>query len=79
MGRVSYVNGTVEEYLKQLPAGDKFDAVVASEVIEHVENPSLFVQTCSDLLLDGGSMFVTTINRTTRYKCNKNVIATLCT
>merc|ERR1719312_45276 len=66
MGRVSYVNGTVEEYLKQLPAGDKFDAVVASEVIEHVENPSLFVQTCSDLLLDGGSMFVTTINRTTR-------------
>jgi len=65
-GRVTYVNGTVEDYLDQISPEDKFDAVVASEVIEHVENPSMFVQTCSDLLMDGGSMFVTTINRTTR-------------
>jgi len=27
-----------------------FDAIVASEVIEHVENPSFFIQTCSELL-----------------------------
>merc|ERR1719295_1040916 len=65
-GRVTYINGTVEDYLEQITPEGKFDAVVASEVIEHVENPSMFVQTCSDLLMDGGSMFVTTINRTTR-------------
>ena len=28
----------------------KFDAVVASEVIEHVENPQVFIQTISSLL-----------------------------
>ena len=28
----------------------KFDAVVASEVIEHVDNPQLFIQTISGLL-----------------------------
>jgi len=66
-GRVTYINGTVEDYLAKMSEPEKkFDAVVASEVIEHVENPSMFVKTCSDLLMDGGSMFVTTINRTTR-------------
>ena len=31
----------------------KFDAVVASEVIEHVDNPTLFIQTVSSLLKAG--------------------------
>jgi len=44
----------------------KFDAVVASEVIEHVDNPQLFIQTISNLLKDEGSLFLTTLNRTTR-------------
>ncbi|XP_046644393.1 ubiquinone biosynthesis O-methyltransferase, mitochondrial-like isoform X2 [Daphnia pulicaria] len=41
-----------------------FDAVVASEVIEHVENPKFFIQTCTELLKPGGSLFITTLNRT---------------
>jgi len=65
VGRLTYQNTTVEEYLAS-NGGEKFDAVVASEVIEHVENPPLFVQACSNLIVPGGSLFVTTINRTTR-------------
>ena len=43
-----------------------FDAVVASEVIEHVDNPQQFVDTCSKLVVEDGSLFFTTINRTTK-------------
>ena len=35
-------------------------------MIEHVENPSAFVTTCSALVEDGGSLFFSTINRTQR-------------
>ncbi len=44
-----------------------YDAVVASEVIEHVENPALFLQATAGLLKEGGSIFLTTINRTSRW------------
>ena len=27
-----------------------FDAITASEVVEHIENPEFFIKTCSDLL-----------------------------
>lgn len=42
-----------------------FDAITASEVIEHVDNQEFFIQNCVDLLKPGGSLFITTINRTT--------------
>ena len=66
IGRVKYQLGTVEEYAADAGAGKLFDAVVASEVIEHVDHPATFVKTCSGLMSDGGSFFLTTINRTMR-------------
>ena len=54
------------ESFVQANCDTKFDAVVASEVIEHVENPQAFVNTCSSLVDEGGSLFFTTINRTQR-------------
>ncbi|CAB4055671.1 unnamed protein product [Lepeophtheirus salmonis] len=42
----------------------KFDIVVASEVIEHVENPSIFISHCASLLKESGSLYISTINRT---------------
>jgi len=69
IGRVQYVTNTVEGYLDDddIEASRKtFDVVIASEVIEHVSNPVVFVNNCSSLLTDGGSIFVTTINRTMR-------------
>ncbi|XP_033635143.1 ubiquinone biosynthesis O-methyltransferase, mitochondrial-like isoform X1 [Asterias rubens] len=41
-----------------------FDAVVASEVLEHVSDVEGLVATCSQLTKPGGSIFFTTINKT---------------
>lgn len=45
---------TVEQLLSENPEC-RFDAVVASEVIEHVDNPEFFVETCASLLNPGCS------------------------
>lgn len=42
--------------------GEKFDAVVAIEIIEHLENPFRFVRECAKLLKPGGLFFLTTPN-----------------
>src|SRR5687768_6085323 len=42
--------------------GSKFDAVVAIEIIEHLENPFRFVRECAKLLKPGGLLFLTTPN-----------------
>ncbi|CAG7678352.1 unnamed protein product [Allacma fusca] len=65
---INYDCTTVEDYLRDHP-GAQFDAVVASEVIEHVENPELFVSCASKLIKVGGIFFVTTINRTVFSWC----------
>ena len=65
-GRVRYICTTVESFAKDQSKQPNFDAVVASEVIEHVDNPPHFVTTCTSLIDDGGSFFLTTINRTQR-------------
>ena len=57
---------TAEDYLSQHNENEPFDAVVASEVIEHVDNPKEFVNVCSKFVPVGGSLFFTTINRTTK-------------
>jgi len=61
---LKYVCTTVEEHVETV--NDEYDAIVASEVIEHVDNPGVFVNKCSQVLKSGGSFIVTTINRSTR-------------
>ncbi|KZS21431.1 ubiquinone biosynthesis O-methyltransferase, mitochondrial [Daphnia magna] len=62
---VSYAVKTVEDVdPSNAHSPTLFDAVVASEVIEHVENQKFFVKKCSQLLKPGGSLFITTQNRT---------------
>ncbi|GBP91879.1 Ubiquinone biosynthesis O-methyltransferase, mitochondrial [Eumeta japonica] len=41
-----------------------YDGVVASEVIEHVTNKEMFVDSCIKVLKPGGRIFFTTPNRT---------------
>ena len=62
-GSVRYEALTAEEFAARNP-GAQFDAVVASEVVEHVEDAALFVRTCCSLVREGGSVLVTTENRT---------------
>lgn len=45
-------------------AGERFDIVLAMEVVEHVADVDLFVRKCADMVKPGGLMFAATINRT---------------
>jgi 2-polyprenyl-6-hydroxyphenyl methylase/3-demethylubiquinone-9 3-methyltransferase len=45
-------------------AGEKFDIVLAMEVIEHVADHAVFLERCADLIAPGGVMILSTINRT---------------
>lgn len=47
--KVTYHCATIEEYAQQHPESN-FDAVVLSEVIEHVENQKEFISTAIKLL-----------------------------
>ncbi len=43
-------------------SGKQFDAIVAIEIIEHLENPYLFLRECAKLLKPNGLLFVTSPN-----------------
>ena len=45
-------------------AGERFDVVLAMEVVEHVADVGLFVGRCAEMVKPGGLMIVATINRT---------------
>jgi len=60
---LSYRDGLAEELLAE---GVRFPAITALEVIEHVPDPAGFVGTLARLLEPGGSLFLSTLNRTPR-------------
>jgi 2-polyprenyl-6-hydroxyphenyl methylase/3-demethylubiquinone-9 3-methyltransferase len=45
-------------------AGERFDVVLAMEVVEHVADVGLFVRCCADMVGPGGLMIAATLNRT---------------
>ena len=45
-------------------AGERFDVVLAMEVVEHVADMGLFVKRCAEMVKPGGLMLTATINRT---------------
>ncbi|XP_032194877.1 ubiquinone biosynthesis O-methyltransferase, mitochondrial isoform X1 [Mustela erminea] len=60
--RIEYRACSLEEIVEE--TAETFDAVVASEVIEHVIDLETFIQCCYQVLKFGGSLFITTINKT---------------
>jgi SAM-dependent methyltransferase len=60
---IDYRQTTVEEVAA---SGRTFDAVCALEVIEHVETPMAFITACATCVRPGGSLFLSTINRTAK-------------
>lgn len=46
--------------------GETFDIVLSMEVIEHVDNVPLYMETCAKLVRPGGLLLTATINRTPR-------------
>ncbi len=45
-------------------AGERFDVVLAMEVVEHVADVDLFVRSCAGMTTPGGLMIAATLNRT---------------
>jgi 2-polyprenyl-6-hydroxyphenyl methylase/3-demethylubiquinone-9 3-methyltransferase len=45
-------------------AGERFDIVLAMEVVEHVADVNLFVARCAEMVKPGGLMIAATLNRT---------------
>ncbi|XP_055628166.1 ubiquinone biosynthesis O-methyltransferase, mitochondrial [Toxorhynchites rutilus septentrionalis] len=62
-GQITYSVETIEEHAKN--NAEKYDAVVASEVLEHVNDKVSFLEHCIMALKPGGSIFITTLNKTT--------------
>lgn len=60
---IDYRVATAEELAA---AGERFDAILNMEVIEHVADLRLFLQSCATMLKPDGLMFVATLNRTAK-------------
>jgi 2-polyprenyl-6-hydroxyphenyl methylase/3-demethylubiquinone-9 3-methyltransferase len=58
---IDYRASTAEELAA---AGEKFDVVLAMEVVEHVVDVEEFVATCASMVKPGGLMIAATLNRT---------------
>ncbi|XP_003746304.1 ubiquinone biosynthesis O-methyltransferase, mitochondrial [Galendromus occidentalis] len=56
--RINYICGDIKDI------GEQYDALVASEVVEHVEDLDEFIRNCSRVVKPHGHLFFTTINRT---------------
>ena len=69
---IDYRIGAAEELAAE---NRQFDAVIASEVIEHVSDRPAFVAALGDLVRPGGVVVITTINRTARSRAQAIVAA----
>ena len=58
--KINYINCSPEK----LPEQEKFDVILNMEIVEHVEDISLFLKSCSQFLKKEGLMFIATINKT---------------
>lgn len=62
MGVAVDYRATTAEALAE--AGERFDVVLAMEVVEHVADVASFVATCAAMVKPGGLMIAATLNRT---------------
>ena len=58
--KINYINSSPE----RLKEKEEFDIILNLEIIEHVEDVNLYIDSCSKLLKKGGLMFTATLNRT---------------
>jgi 2-polyprenyl-6-hydroxyphenyl methylase / 3-demethylubiquinone-9 3-methyltransferase len=70
--RIDYRCATAESLAA---AGEQFDVVLAMEVVEHVADSPLFLETCAALVRPGGLFILSTINRTTKSYAYAIVVA----
>lgn len=59
---LKYLCGLIEDHAENFP--NHYDVVVTSEVLEHVIDKKSFLRGCIEVLKPGGSIIITTINKT---------------
>lgn len=60
---IDYRQGTAEALAQ---SGAQFDVVLALEIVEHVADVDLFLESCGRLVKPGGLLFLSTLNRTAK-------------
>jgi 2-polyprenyl-6-hydroxyphenyl methylase/3-demethylubiquinone-9 3-methyltransferase len=61
---VTYLHMSAEDLVQS--AAGSFDAVTCMELLEHVPDPASLIAACARLVKPGGSVIVSTLNRTPR-------------
>jgi len=61
--KITYLQCAAEDMVER---GERFDIVLAMEVIEHVANVDAFIASCAQLVNPGGLIFFATLNRTAK-------------
>ncbi|ACT69530.1 bifunctional 2-polyprenyl-6-hydroxyphenol methylase/3-demethylubiquinol 3-O-methyltransferase UbiG [Neorickettsia risticii] len=64
-GEVKYFATSLEDYVKQ-NNNSKFDLICIMEVVEHIDNLKEFIHFCAEILLPGGKIFFSTLNKTVK-------------
>jgi 2-polyprenyl-6-hydroxyphenyl methylase/3-demethylubiquinone-9 3-methyltransferase len=59
--KITYIDGSVEDFAR---SKEKFDVVLAMEILEHVSNVGSLLRSASALLKPDGILIVSTLNRT---------------
>jgi 2-polyprenyl-6-hydroxyphenyl methylase/3-demethylubiquinone-9 3-methyltransferase len=65
---IDYRVASIEDIAPFEKKGERFDCVVASEVLEHTENLEDFIKNAAGVLKEGGLFFFSTINATFKAK-----------
>lgn len=60
--KVTYICETIEDHL--VNSSKQYDAVVLSEIVEHVVDQKAFMTSCAKASKQGGSIFITTFTQT---------------
>ena len=60
---ITFIKGDLYEY----EFNEKFDVVVSLAVVEHVDDPNLYIQKLSNVLKDGGMLYLMTINSSSLF------------
>lgn len=60
-GNIDYIETSADALADKRPG--QFDVVTCMEVLEHVPDPALLIESCARLVVPGGDIFLSTINR----------------
>jgi ubiquinone biosynthesis O-methyltransferase len=74
-GKLNYTNTSIEQLAVPTQTQDMYDVVSIFEVVEHVSNPTAFLDRCAPFVKPGGWLVMSTIARTWMSWFTTNLMA----